>query len=1168
MSKKLLVFILLIIVFFNLKVSLIFQYQSNIKRSNNLKKALLLSLAILILSVESFSQVFVSTRLQTALANSENNDYVRGLILLRDQVDILGLDQQLYDEKATLEYRAYTVIKALQDKANNTQGNLKSFLEARTEDRSVFSYQSYWIANMIMIEARPSVFYELMNSIEIAEMDLDALLELDRPTESKELNEGTESVEPGLKIINADKLWSMGITGQGRIAMGHDTGVYPNHPALAHKWRGRPGNNVPINQAWWEPGSTTPTQTSDCDGHGSHTVGTMVGRSITTADTIGVAIDAEWIAAKTICTSPHTSNSVAAFQWAMNPDNDPNTINDMPDAISCSWYDPNVSDECSGIYKTTLDALEAAGIGVVFSAGNSGPGSSTVTKPKNINTDEVNVFSTGAISGASYLAGSNDPIASFSSRGPSTCGGTGALLIKPEISAPGVAVRSSGTATGYNSLDGTSMASPHVGGAIVLLKSAFPTLTGKQIKMALYNTCKDLGAAGEDNNYGKGLIDVYAAFMSLGEPDTVPPSPITDLSAVNPTSNSIVLQWTVPMDTSIGGVVGYDIRYALTPIADTNAFNNATQIPFSQTPDTSGATQTLTVSSLTPGTTYYFSIKSRDTWGNWSWLSNSASGATLAPPVISVTPLSLNHNLFTGTEILDTVYITNNSSNPSTLNYSISLENNTYPQGSVVHRLIPIPSVADGKDVDKDDPPVVYGQAIEGQGGPDPYGYKWIDSDEANGPQYVWNDIAATGTLVTSWTPTGTYGATDEGYAGPFNLGFNFKFYGQAKTQIYLSSNGFICFAPLTANSFTNASIPSTAVPNEIISPFWDDLDAKAPGTIHYQQEGNKFIIQWTNYQRFSGTASYTWQAVLYSSGKVLVYYKEMTGTINSTTVGVENATGDVGLQVAYNATYVKNNHALQIAAEPDWLASSSNMSGVLYNGNTVAVELLFRSEDYPTGDYSMDFIVTSNDPVTPQVTVPVSMNVFIPVELVSFEAAGIKDEVRLNWETATETNNMGFQVERRKIGTEQWNEVAFIDGKGTTTEKSRYSFRDRGLSGGKYEYRIKQVDFDGQFEYSRVVEVEVGVPTEFTLEQNYPNPFNPSTTITYSLPERADVTIKIFNSLGEFISILVSETKDAGYYKVEFDASKLASGTYIYQMTSVGSNNNFVDTKKMIFIK
>src|SRR5690606_3493773 len=116
----------------------------------------------------------------------------------------------------------------------------------------------------------------------------------------------------------------------------------------------------------------------------------------------------------------------------------------------------------------------------------------------------------------------------------------------------------------------------------------------------------------------------------------------------------------------------------------------------------------------------------------------------------------------------------------------------------------------------------------------------------------------------------------------------------------------------------------------------------------------------------------------------------------------------------------------------------------------------------------------------------------------------------------ATETNNSGFHVERQIKGSNEWTNVSFVNGKGTTTEVNSYNFVDKGLSVGTYSYRLKQVDFDGTFEYSPVIEVEVNAPDQYTLYQNYPNPFNPTTTIEYSLPEKADVTISIYNALGE----------------------------------------------------
>lgn len=997
-----------------------------------------LFLLLLLLTTFVFSQVEVSTRLTRAIQNSKSNEYVRGLILLKDQVDIEALDARLYKEHVTLEQRAYTVITALQEVAARSQGNLTSYLEQQKASRKVFSYQKFWVANMIQIEAQPEVFQALMGSMELSQMDLDAELQFDRPVVTSFNTEGTESVEPGVKIINADKLWRLGITGQGRIVMNIDTGVEKNHPAINYKWR---GTHVPANQAWFDPaGTTTPT---DCDGHGTHTMGTMCGFSPTTGDTVGVAINAEWIAAKTICTSPHTSNSVAAFQWAMNPDGDPNTITDMPDAISSSWYDPDVSDECNGIYKTTLNAVEAAGIAAVFSAGNSGPSASTITKPKNINTDETNVFAVAAISGATYLGGSNDPIASFSSRGPSVCGGTGALLIKPEVSAPGVAVRSAYPPTGYTSMDGTSMASPHVAGAIALLRSFAPTLTGKQIKLALYNTAKDLGAVGEDNNYGRGLIDVYAAYMTMGTPDTIPPAPTTDLAVTEPTSNGLKITWTAPADTSPSGVVGYKIRYSLTPITDTTSYNNAMPIPFNTMPKPAGQTEAVRVDSLVPATTYYFALRSRDIWGNWSVLSNVASGATLGAPVALTTPDSVKKVLVPMQVVVDSVMIKNNAGVPSTLGYMVTMANNTFPQGMLEMALAPITrqgteNLANVKSTGNE---TFFGQSIEGQGGPDSAGYKWIDSDEPNGPVYEWNDISTTGTAVTAWTATGTFDPKDEGYAGPFTFGFPFKFYRQAKTQVYISSNGALIFNVPTVNIFTNVAIPTIAEPNQYIAAFWDDLDGRTQGTVHYKAEGDKFIVQFTNWQKYSATGSLTFQYVLYPSGKIMFYYNNMNAILNSATVGIENATGTTGLQIAYNATYVKNNLAVKISAEPDWL-NAQNLAGMLYQGNSAAIRLVFRSEDYPAGNYGMDLNIHTNDPAHQLITIPVRMVLNHPAVPITVTAPNGGE----NWQAGL-TKNITWNA----------NEVVNVNIKYTTDNGSSWLAVAQGVSAaaGTYAWTV-----------------------------------------------------------------------------------------------------------------
>jgi hypothetical protein len=272
------------------------------------------------------------------------------------------------------------------------------------------------------------------------------------------------------------------------------------------------------------------------------------------------------------------------------------------------------------------------------------------------------------------------------------------------------------------------MAAPHVAGAVALLKQAFPNLTGRQILEAIYNTARDLGTVGEDNTYGTGLIDVYAAFLSLGTPDTTAPDPIVNLAVTDPTSNSLTLQWTVPFDSTMNGVTDYDIRYSLNPIIDETTFNNATPLIFQGTPGNYGSTETFVVSGLNFSTSYHFSIKSRDMWGNWSNISNPASGTTWIAPQIVVNPLTVNHLLAPQTTVTDTIKISNITSLPSTLDFTVSLENNTFPDGLIGVKLLPKSEYSEviENNSDKEILSGNNGVSIDGQGGPDLFGYKWI----------------------------------------------------------------------------------------------------------------------------------------------------------------------------------------------------------------------------------------------------------------------------------------------------------------------------------------------------------------------------------------------------------------------------------------------------------
>lgn len=186
-----------------------------------------------------------------------------------------------------------------------------------------------------------------------------------------------------------------------------------------------------------------------------------------------------------------------------------------------------------------------------------------------------------------------------------------------------------------------------------------------------------------------------------------------------------------------------------------------------------------------------------------------------------------------------------------------------------------------------------------------------------------------------------------------------------------------------------------------------------------------------------------------------------------------------------------------------------------------------------------------------------------VPVELTSFSALVNGTSVSLNWSTATELNNYGFEVQRKSLNG-NFATIGFVNGKGTSTVINEYSFTDNELEEGKYFYRLKQIDYDGKYEYSKIIEVDVRMLSSFSLEQNYPNPFNPSTTIGFVLQERTNVKLTLLNSIGEELAVLVNEEKDKGYHKINLNAYNLPSGVYMYRIQA----GNFVDTKKMLLMK
>lgn len=445
----------------------------------------------------------------TVLTDVSDGGQTTAWVLLRPKANLKRASKiEDWDERGRFVYDTLT------KKAENTQNGLRKLLEKRG-----VAYQPFWIVNAIQVTADEAVIGELARQPEVERILPPQVYHVPEPTPG--VNQATiQSVEWGIDRINAPDVWStFGVRGEGIVVASIDTGVQFDHPALVEHYRGNLGGSFNHNYNWFDPTkvcgdpSLVPCDNND---HGTHVTGTMVGDDGGT-NQIGVAPGAKWIAAKgCVSRACTTSDVLAAGQWLLAPtelDGENPRPDLRPHIINNSWGggggDP--------FYQGIVDAWIASGIFPMFANGNSGPSCSSAGSPG----DYVATYSAGAF-------GIDNAIAGFSSRGASAFGGE----VKPNIAAPGVDIRSSVPGNGYDEFNGTSMASPHVAGAIALLWSAKPSLIGNvnATRNILDQTAIDTedlqcgGTAADNNVFGEGRLDVFAAVtaaMSINEPPQV-----------------------------------------------------------------------------------------------------------------------------------------------------------------------------------------------------------------------------------------------------------------------------------------------------------------------------------------------------------------------------------------------------------------------------------------------------------------------------------------------------------------------------------------------------------------------------------------------------------------------------------------------------------------------
>jgi bacillopeptidase F len=472
-----------------------------------MRKSLLFLCTILVLPAMLPGRGFagiVEPGFEETLASMPEGHYVHSIVMMAERVDTKSLLHSLRHTRS-LAVRHTTVTSTLMEKALSTQTPLLQYLETQKRIGRVLDYTPFWITNMIAVTGTKDVVFDIAARFDVGIVFEDFEVFQMEPVSVQPAESDLTGHEPGLEGIRATELWEMGITGAGVLVCNVDTGVDGNHAALASRWRGLdPG--VDPGAAWYDPVTSTDFP-FDSGSHGTHTMGTITGRAGT--DTIGVAPDAKWIAAGVIdrvSGTPRFAVYAGAIQWTADPDGDPETTDDIPDVVSNSWGINTDLPACDTTFWEAIDNCEAAGAIIVFAAGNEGPSSASLRNPADRIDSPVNVMAVGA------LLENQTSIADYSSRGPSTCDD---VTKKPEVCAQGDNVRSS-VPGGYEYMSGTSMACPHVAGAIALLRQLDPNATPEDVKTAILETAFDLGTAGEDNNYGMGRVDLVEAAAWLG----------------------------------------------------------------------------------------------------------------------------------------------------------------------------------------------------------------------------------------------------------------------------------------------------------------------------------------------------------------------------------------------------------------------------------------------------------------------------------------------------------------------------------------------------------------------------------------------------------------------------------------------------------------------------
>jgi subtilisin family serine protease len=733
--------------------------------------------------------------------------------------------------------------------------------------------------------------------------------------------------------IGAERAWDR-FTGDPEFLIGDiDTGAEYDHPDLAANiWTNPgeiPGNGVDddhngyVDDVHGYDFLNHDGDPRDDNGHGTHTAGIIAAVGDNGAGVSGVVWHAKIVVLKFLGAngSGPTSAAVEALQYATRLG---------VRVTNNSWG--------GGAFSKTLEdaigAAAASGALFIAAAGNSRADTDRTPQYPGALPDDC-VVTVAATDNA-------DQLASFSNFGATSV----------DLAAPGVDVLSTYPGADYKTLSGTSMATPFVTGAVAFLMGRFPGMDALQVKARLLQFVDPLpGLAGRCVSGGRLNLD-----LSSSDPDSLPPAGISDLAVTLPGSNSVDLSWTAPGDDGDVGLASrYELRVA-THAFGAGDFESGTRVAAPR-PALAGAKQSWHVNRLATQTHYWFAVRARDEFGNPAPVSNVADAVTLGPPHLGLSTTSVSSSATTGNVVSQTVELANDS--PGTLEWTALPPALEFGAAQVTS--------ADEPAVKGDDGPA-RGLQADAAGGPDAFGYRWSDSSAPDGPAFQWVDIVQPANVVAL--------SGDEAVSAPVPLGFSFPFYGRRFTQVRLCTNGYLEFSndgPL----FANRGLPSVNGAHNMIAPFWDDLHfGTGVNRAYLHVDGTRCVITWDQVPRYNDVTSVmTFQCILYPSGEIRYQYGHMTGNVANATLGIQDSSRTVGLQVAFNQDFVRDSLAVRIVPLRQWLVVDPP-SGFLLPGERQNLRLSMSATGLGTGTYTARAHFASNDPVAPDTAIDVTFGV------------------------------------------------------------------------------------------------------------------------------------------------------------------------------------------------